>query len=332
MKIKLNYIFAVLMVLLLAGTCTAADTDFRIEINDLLTDNQDEQGSNVQVAVSVENVGVEGTQYLECGIYTKEQVESWGYNTRDYLAIFDWWRDIDNVENCKSGETNVDTVKITLDRGQKIPANSLFLVMKAPYTDPNDEYVIFCDAYKACYGSPGFEDIDNRVTDIDMTSFDLQDSGMTATESCSDGILNQDESDTDCGGECEACPLHYKCNTDSDCKSDYCDDGMCLTEPEEEPDDDDYPDNGGDNADTCHEYWWYDNDNPECQKKEFCTIDWHDGLHMFITESQCQASLDNSEDSVFVDWLKNYWMYASAGLILLVGIFLLVIGVFFSRG
>ncbi len=40
------------------------------------------------------------------------------------------------------------------------------------------------------------------------------DTGPTA--SCSDGILNQDESDTDCGGVCPGCAEGEDCNAPSD--------------------------------------------------------------------------------------------------------------------
>lgn len=258
----------VLLILSLCGSAFAADTDFRIEINDLLTDNSEKQGDKVNIAVTVKNLGEEGTQYIECGIYTKDQVESWGYSTNAFMAIFDFWRNIDNVENCKSGETNVDTVKATLKTGEEIGLDALYFFPRAPYTDPNDEYVIFCDAYKACYGSPGFELIDNRVTSVDITSFDLEPSGDGVSATCADGILNQDETDTDCGGKCDECPKYYHCDADSDCETDYCDDGVCLDRPatgsNQDDGNDEYepnPDNGGawdiTWGDVIKEYWIY---------------------------------------------------------------------------
>lgn len=42
-------------------------------------------------------------------------------------------------------------------------------------------------------------------------------------EHCSDGILNEDETDIDCGGACAACDLSELCNANSDCASNYCD-------------------------------------------------------------------------------------------------------------
>jgi hypothetical protein len=52
-----------------------------------------------------------------------------------------------------------------------------------------------------------------------------------ATESCSDGIVNQDESDVDCGGVCGAtCTPGQNCNDDSHCTSNDCD-GTCQPFP-----------------------------------------------------------------------------------------------------
>jgi len=45
--------------------------------------------------------------------------------------------------------------------------------------------------------------------------------------SCNDGIKNQDETDVDCGGSCSKCSTGRTCNTDSDCLSNYCYDGIC---------------------------------------------------------------------------------------------------------
>jgi hypothetical protein len=45
---------------------------------------------------------------------------------------------------------------------------------------------------------------------------------------CSDGILNGDESGTDCGGpDCSTCGAGGGCTYDSDCVSNVCEDGIC---------------------------------------------------------------------------------------------------------
>ena len=47
-------------------------------------------------------------------------------------------------------------------------------------------------------------------------------------ETCSDGILNQDETDIDCAGVCSACAANAICKKDVDCKSGRCDGGKCA--------------------------------------------------------------------------------------------------------
>ena len=47
-------------------------------------------------------------------------------------------------------------------------------------------------------------------------------------ESCSDGIMNQDESDVDCGGTCGAtCTPGDMCGGNGDCTTDMCNAGVC---------------------------------------------------------------------------------------------------------
>ncbi len=45
---------------------------------------------------------------------------------------------------------------------------------------------------------------------------------------CSDGELNGDETDTDCGGSCGSCPDGSTCAIDDDCQSLVCPGGICL--------------------------------------------------------------------------------------------------------
>lgn len=51
--------------------------------------------------------------------------------------------------------------------------------------------------------------------------------------SCDDKVLNQDESDLDCGGACSptaACPVDKKCNHASDCATYICTSGKCAAD------------------------------------------------------------------------------------------------------
>ncbi|MBN2014479.1 MAG: DUF2341 domain-containing protein [Candidatus Altiarchaeota archaeon] len=58
---------------------------------------------------------------------------------------------------------------------------------------------------------------------------DEKDITISSCESCTDGIKNQDESDTDCGGSCPKCGDGKNCSTDVDCSSRWCYNGVCTT-------------------------------------------------------------------------------------------------------
>ncbi len=44
---------------------------------------------------------------------------------------------------------------------------------------------------------------------------------------CGDGEQNQNETDIDCGGDCDGCPEDRKCSTDADCATNYCQGNIC---------------------------------------------------------------------------------------------------------
>ncbi|MFP4111398.1 MAG: hypothetical protein ACLFUO_00195 [Candidatus Woesearchaeota archaeon] len=47
---------------------------------------------------------------------------------------------------------------------------------------------------------------------------------------CSDGVKNNDETDVDCGGSCLACENQMECDSDSDCRSNFCNAlGFCTS-------------------------------------------------------------------------------------------------------
>ncbi len=52
---------------------------------------------------------------------------------------------------------------------------------------------------------------------------------VVVCETCFDEILNQDETDVDCGGTCPTCNDGENCLTDSDCTSGWCYSGECQT-------------------------------------------------------------------------------------------------------
>ncbi|MFT4311221.1 MAG: hypothetical protein ACMXX7_01190 [Candidatus Woesearchaeota archaeon] len=63
----------------------------------------------------------------------------------------------------------------------------------------------------------------NSDCDSNFCSF-----GRCVEATCSDGFLNQDETDIDCGGSsCPSCSVGRMCKVDSDCLSGNCADGRC---------------------------------------------------------------------------------------------------------
>ena len=44
---------------------------------------------------------------------------------------------------------------------------------------------------------------------------------------CTNGIKDEKESDVDCGTGCDLCSLGKKCNINSDCRTNFCNNGIC---------------------------------------------------------------------------------------------------------
>ncbi|HYQ05167.1 MAG TPA: hypothetical protein VER96_41105 [Polyangiaceae bacterium] len=52
--------------------------------------------------------------------------------------------------------------------------------------------------------------------------------GRCTEPTCTDGVLNQDETGTDCGGSCLPCDIDLPCAGNSDCDGGYCKDMVCT--------------------------------------------------------------------------------------------------------
>lgn len=52
--------------------------------------------------------------------------------------------------------------------------------------------------------------------------------GRCTDPTCTDGVLNQEETGTDCGGPCLPCDLDVPCATNADCDGDYCKDNGTM--------------------------------------------------------------------------------------------------------
>ena len=74
---------------------------------------------------------------------------------------------------------------------------------------------VLCDGQGACV---------TCLSDSDCGAKGLCRAGACVTSgACSDGVLNGDETDIDCGGSCSPCAVTRDCLTDSDCVSSACD-------------------------------------------------------------------------------------------------------------
>ncbi|MBW2978331.1 FG-GAP repeat protein [Candidatus Woesearchaeota archaeon] len=113
---------------------------------------------------------------------------------------------------------------------------------------------IYADRVFLAINSPGFSltvpydqivkvDItDDNITDIELTITRISSSKVTLTVrrvgmapavpevvSCSDGLLNQDETAVDCGGSCSGCSDGKRCSVNSDCSSNNCEGSICVS-------------------------------------------------------------------------------------------------------
>ena len=175
-----------------------------------------ENTKNYKVKVRVWNLGENtGQGHLECGIYTDEQLRDWGI---PLMFI--------PVANCKNYETNVDTVQVILS-GNTHEDIELIIpkVPDAGVKDRVDDFYLLCGLYIDCYGQDtnnngkyewGYLAYDKRRVYVFVNS-------LTADPNDHDGIKNNGETDTDCGGpNAKPCDDGYLCVNNDDCKSGYC--------------------------------------------------------------------------------------------------------------
>ena len=92
--------------------------------------------------------------------------------------------------------------------------------------------------------------------------------GFCAEPSCSDNILNQDETAIDCGGPCspgKACEEGLACERNDDCQSGFCKDSLCVDHCQSDKRDGDETDKncGGETCDRCA-------DNLRCAEGSDC--------------------------------------------------------------
>lgn len=95
---------------------------------------------------------------------------------------------------------------------------------------PNAKVVMGTAAFKTFSGRYVAKDLElgpNVVLTCDTGASE----SFEPTPSCSDVILNQNETDVDCGGDCAACPDGDFCIGNDDCRSGRCVAGICQSIP-----------------------------------------------------------------------------------------------------
>ena len=63
--------------------------------------------------------------------------------------------------------------------------------------------------------------------DGNMVNNDLCTNGCN-NATCSDGLKNANETDVDCGGSCQKCPINKACVVNADCNQGICSNNLCL--------------------------------------------------------------------------------------------------------
>src|SRR5690606_7995571 len=97
-----------------------------------------------------------------------------------------------------------------------------------------------------------------------------------------DGVLNQDESDIDCGGSCDACGEGTLCTQPFDCADRVCTDGVCIA-----PDCEDTVHNGAETDVDCG--GGSDSGCGPCEIGEQCQTG-GDCVNEVCTDGICQAA------------------------------------------
>ena len=211
-QVRPTKILIPLFLLLLAPLVLAAP-NFQVEVTRVQGEtgyfSTPMAGRDATITLKVSNTGDAGEMRVETGIYPRSVVEDW-YNTKLLsISAEDY-----SVPNCPGSSSNVQTAAVTLQSGE---VKTFTYTVKAPL-DYTREYVVHSAAYLRCYAdSPG----NTGQTDYAVKAVTVRKSMDTViAQTCTDGIRNQDETDTDCGGtKCSACRNYYECRFDKDCLS-----------------------------------------------------------------------------------------------------------------
>ena len=172
---------------------------------------------NVNVNVKIKNIGDSGEMKVETGLYLDDDITSWGFTIAPKV-----------ITNCEPNEINVKTKLINLNANEEIIETFTFTTPKVcrQGATPINDFDVLSLAFINCKNTGQAV----GVTDSDRYSV-LFTPKIDCTGSCTNGIHDGEETDTDCGGsECDKCINGWKCKRSTDCESGICTDGFCSSE------------------------------------------------------------------------------------------------------
>lgn len=118
---------------------------------------------------------------------------------------------------------------------------------------------------------------------------------------CDDGEKNGDETDVDCGGPCGACEEGRACDTDSDCTTSSCVEGVCAAprcdDGRENGDETDVDCGGG----TC----------PRCPVGKMCRSTGD------CETNTCMSGICEEPSSCLTGVMATHWLLVGAGLLVM---------------
>jgi len=238
--------FTILIVLTMMSSFVLGAADFGVTIEEVVPPKKSvinplrgtiEGGDEVVVKLRVQNFAdtpgeTFGCMKVETGIYRRDTIQTWYPGVDALFSLFSFQR----IDNCNIWETNVQTQKICLDEkgGTKDSALIDFRVI-APDVSfvTTNAFGVHAQSFRWCWneglGKTGQSDYSVFPVKL-FTGLSLGDD-----QTCSDGIRNQDETGTDCGGVCTSkdnqqrfCGRADDCRSDLDCDQStyYCDDSL----------------------------------------------------------------------------------------------------------
>jgi hypothetical protein len=244
-----------------AGYCYYGESDS--DISTAMTETADNQWASSSVTVADDGIY---RYYFSCGFADGEAVDYFDVIVDTTPPEIDWIED----GNVSYSNTTLSAAWSATDDLTEIVGYVYSIGSRAGYSDVlnwtnttqdeaiaehlilknqssyywNVQAVNEVDYWSTIESSDGvFIDASGNGVDPDLNATNV---GDVTYNTCSNGILDDDESDVDCGGACDVCAAGSVCEVDSDCSSVNCLDSIC-----QESTCDDYIQNQGESDVDC---------------------------------------------------------------------------------